>query len=124
MKKNAIALFLLVVSSNNWAQDVPEKFAREISKITQQYSDDMRQFLKSLPANTAQFNAMQQEQYCGIVSTYVNNFYQLTDKNRTSLPYSYANLTKQDIINKVEQSKEMLILKKYNIDCALDKGKQ
>ena len=56
------------------------------------------------------------------MATYVDDFYQLTNKNRDSLPFSYANMTKQDVINKVKQSKEMQILKDYNIQCDLNQN--
>lgn len=120
MKNKILALLLITFSTPLFAQQIPEKFARDLDKVTQQYSQDMRDFLKSLPPTTVQFDAQQKAKYCSIVASYVDNFYQLTDKNRDSLPFSYANMTKQDVIAKVQQSKEMQILKSYNIQCDLN----
>lgn len=122
MKKKILATLMIAMCSSSFAQDIPEKFARDLDKITQQYSLDMRGFLKSLPPTTVQFDAQQKNQYCSIVATYVNDFYQLTNKNRDSLPFAYANMTKQDVINQVKHSKEMQILKNYNIQCDLNQG--
>lgn len=122
MKKLAFSIVMLCFTAQVFAQDVPEKFARDLDKISTQYSADMRQFLRSLPASTHQFNPQQKNQYCSIVATYVDDFYQLTTKNRDSLPFSYANMTKQDVIDKVKQSKEMQILKDYNIQCDLNQN--
>ena len=120
MKKFSIYLVLSLFATPSFAQQIPEKFARDLDKISAKYSSDMRQFLKSLPSNTVEFNSAQKATYCGFVSTYINDFYQLTQKNKESLPFSYANMTKHDIALKVEQSKEMQILQRYNIKCELD----
>lgn len=122
MKNKILALLLIALCTPSFAQQLPERFARDLDKITQQYSQDMREFLKSLPPTTVQFNTQQKNQYCSIMATYVHDFYQLTTKNRDSLPSSYANMTKQDVIDKVQQSKEMQILKDYNIQCDLNQN--
>lgn len=120
MKNKILAGLLITFCTSSFAQQIPEKYARDLDKITQQYSQDMRDFLKSLSPTTVQFDSQQKNKYCSIVATYVDDFYQLTNKNRDSLPFSYANMTKQDVINKVKQSKEMQILKDYNIQCDLN----
>ena len=122
MKNKILAALLITFCTSSFAQQIPEKYARDLDKITQQYSQDMRDFLKSLPPTTVQFDSQQKNKYCSIVATYVGDFYQLTNKNRDSLPFYYANMTKQDVINKVKQSKEMQILKDYNIQCDLNQN--
>lgn len=39
------------------------------------------------------------------------------EKNRSSLPPQYANMTKQDVIKQVTESNEMQMLVKYNVQC-------
>lgn len=119
MKKLILSTLILCVSFQIYAQPVPVKFAADLDQISTQYSKDMHHFLSTLTPTTVQFNLQQQAQYCAIVATYVDDFYALTDKNRASLPLSYANVTKQDVIVRVKQSKEMQILEKYNIQCDL-----
>lgn len=119
--KNIIVAFVLIwVGSQAIAQTVPEKYIRDMDKISNTYTTDMRQFLRSLPSSTVQFNPQQKNQYCSIVATYVDDFYQLIDQNRASLPFSYTNMTKQDVIVHVKKSKEMQLLSRYNIECDLN----
>lgn len=122
-KKIIVALSLIWVGSQAIAQNVPEKYLREMDKISNTYTTDMRQFLRSLPNSTVQFNPQQKNQYCSIVATYVDEFYQLIDQNRASLPFSYTNMTKQDVIVQVKKSKEMQLLSRYHIECDLNQVK-
>ncbi|AMW79198.1 hypothetical protein AMD27_10030 [Acinetobacter sp. TGL-Y2] len=122
-KKIIVALSLIWVGSQAIAQNVPEKYLREMDKISNTYTTDMRQFLRSLPNSTVQFNPQQKNQYCSIVAIYVDDFYQLIDQNRASLPFSYTNMTKQDVIVQVKKSKEMQLLSRYHIECDLNQVK-
>ena len=99
------------------AQEVPEKYLKEIDKISNQYNHDMKYFLRTLDAHTTSFDPAQKAQFCGIVIRYTDDFYQVTDKYRASLPLSYAQMTKQDVVQKVMQSKEMMLLSRYQIQC-------
>lgn len=122
-KKIIVALSLIWVGSQAIAQNVPEKYLREMDKISNTYATDMRQFLRSLPNSTIQFNPQQKHQYCSIVAIYVDDFYKLIDQNRASLPFSYSQMTKQDVIVQVKKSKEMQLLSRYHIECDLNQVK-
>lgn len=117
MKKIILALYFLVNSFSAIAQNLPEKYVRDVEAISNRYSNDMRQFLRSLPNSTVQFSPQQKNQYCFIVTTYVDDFYNLINQNRSNLPFSYANMHKQDVIALVIKSKEMRLVRKYNIEC-------
>lgn len=120
MKKIVLMSVVLWMSATSMAQQVSERYLKEIDNISTQYNTDMKYFLRTLDSHTTSFNPQQKAQFCGIVSRYVNAFYQATDKNRSSLPVSYAQMSKQDVIDKVMQSKEMRLISKYNIQCDLN----
>ena len=122
-KKAILALGLIWVGSQAIAQNVSERYVRDMDKVSNTYSTEMRQFLRSLPNSTVQFNPQQKHQYCSIVASYVDDFYQLIAQNRTSLPLSYRDMTKQDVILQVEKSKEMQLLSRYQIECNLNQAK-
>ncbi|OTG66012.1 hypothetical protein [Acinetobacter silvestris] len=119
MKKFIMALVVMLGSAQAFSANVPERYVRDIEKISAQYNTDMKIFLKSLSPQLKQFNPQQQTQFCGIVKQYVDDMYKTTDQNREYLPLSYTSLTKLDVINKVMASPEMQILKQYNIQCDL-----
>ena len=121
-KKAILALGLIWVGSQAIAQNVSERYVRDMAKVSNTYSTEMRQFLRSLPNSTVQFNPQQKHQYCSIVASYVDDFYQLIAQNRTSLPLSYRDMTKQDVILQVEKSKEMQLLSRYKIECNLNQA--
>lgn len=118
-----LALSLIWVGSQAIAQNVPEQYLHDLDRVSNTYTTDMRQFLRSLPNSTIQFNPQQKNQYCLIVATYVDDFYTLTDQNRASLPFSYRQMTKQDVIVQVKKSKEMQLLSRYHIECDLNQVK-
>ena len=122
-KKAILALGLIWVGSQAIAQNVSERYVRDMDKVSNTYSTEMRQFLRSLPNSTVQFNPQQKHQYCSIVASYVDDFYQLVAQNRTNLPLSYRDMTKQDVILQVEKSKEMQLLSRYKIECNLNQAK-
>ncbi|MCU4412616.1 hypothetical protein KTH71_00940 [Acinetobacter sp. WU_MDCI_Axc73] len=117
--KKITFLIILLVSAQTIFAGPPERYVRSIEKISNTYNTDMRSFLKSLNPQQTQFTQLQQTQFCGIVDRYVQDLYQVNDQYRSDLPLSYAKMTKQDFINQVMASKEMEILKKYNIQCHL-----
>ncbi|WP_227554786.1 MULTISPECIES: hypothetical protein [Acinetobacter] len=115
-----MAVLLFVGCAQHAVADSVERYARQVEKISTQYNMQMKNFLRSLNPQITQFDAQQKTQYCAIVKTYVDDMYKVTDENRSSLPPSYMSITKQDVINKVNSSPEMQILKKYNIQCDLN----
>ncbi len=119
MKKILLALFVGVSVQVASATGVPDQYVRTVEKISSQYSQDMKFFLRSLDPKITQFSAQQQQQFCGIVKKYVDDMYQVTDQNRQYLPLSAQSMTKQNVIDKVMTSPEMQLLKKYNIQCTL-----
>ncbi|MBJ9984527.1 hypothetical protein IAE19_03620 [Acinetobacter sp. S40] len=118
MKKITLLLSLVILGQSVLAAP-PERYIRSVEKISNSYNTDMRNFLRSLNPQQTQFTPAQQTQFCGIVNQYVQDLYQVNDQYRQDLPLSYAKMTKQDFINQVLASKEMQILKKYNIQCHL-----
>ncbi|MFW1858104.1 hypothetical protein [Acinetobacter defluvii] len=118
--KKIMAVLVLIGYTQLVFADAAEHYARQVEKISTQYNTQMKSFLRSLNPKITQFDAQQKAQYCDIVKTYVDDMYKATDENRSNLPPSYMSITKQDIINKVNSSPEMQILKKYNIQCDLN----
>lgn len=108
----------LVLCSGSAVASV-EDYVIAVDKINQTYKTDMRQFFGQLSPQQTSFTADQQVRYCSIVGRYVNQLYTAADKNRSSLDAQYRNLNKQDVIQQVMSSKEMMILKKYNVQCNL-----
>ncbi|WP_445660432.1 hypothetical protein [Acinetobacter sp. F16] len=100
-----------------WA-DV-EQYVTSVEKISQQYKQDTRNFFSILDAQQTSFTSQQHVQFCGIVGNYVEQLYQAADRNRDALDRKFRQMTKQDVIHQVMASKEMLILKKYNVQCDL-----
>ncbi|TCB75608.1 hypothetical protein [Acinetobacter sp. ANC 4173] len=96
-----------------------EDYVVTVDKINRNYKADIRQFFSQLNPQQTSFTAEQQTRYCGIMGRYVEQLYIAADKNRSSLDAQYRNLTKQDVIQQVMSSKEMMILRKYNVQCNL-----
>ena len=44
MKNKILAALLITFCTSSFAQQIPEKYERDLDKITQQYSQDMRDF--------------------------------------------------------------------------------
>lgn len=120
MKKIILVSCLILYSFTTLAQNLPEKYVHDVEAISNRYSNDMRHFLRSLPNSTVQFNMQQKNQYCSIVTIYIDDFYNFINQNRASLPFSYANMNKHDVIARVKSSNEMQLLRKYNIECDLN----
>ena len=96
-----------------------EQYVLAVEEINAQYKQDTRQFLRGLNPQQQGFNPQQQQQFCGIVSRYVDRLYQAADENRAYLDRRYQNINKQDVIQQVNTSKEMQLLKKYQVNCDL-----
>lgn len=120
MNKTLIALGLFLFVNSTTVLASTDRYVSDVEKISDQYSLDMKFFLRSLDPKTTQFNVQQQTQFCGIVKKYVDDMYLTTDQNRSSLPPSAQSITKQSIIDKVMTSPEMQLLQKYNIQCNLN----
>ncbi|MFH7764513.1 hypothetical protein [Acinetobacter sp. BSP-28] len=117
MKKILLALWLLGCVGSNMAVASVEQYVAAVDQISEQYKQESRNFFRSLNAQQASFTPQQQAQYCAIVGRYIDSLYQAADQNRESLDRQFRQMTRQDVINQVMSSKEMLILKKYNIQC-------
>lgn len=117
-KVHFLAALWLAVSCGSAFASV-EDYVVTVDKINRNYKADIRQFFSQLNPQQTSFTAEQQMQYCGIMGRYVDQLYIAADKNRSSLDAQYRNLTKQDVIQQVMSSKEMMILKKYNVQCNL-----
>lgn len=96
-----------------------EQYVLAVEQINQSYKQQTRQFLKGLNPQQSGFSPAQQQQFCGIVSRYVDRLYQAADENRAYLDRRYQNINKQDVIQQVSTSKEMQLLKKYQVNCDL-----
>lgn len=119
MKKILFCCFLIGCVTSNIALASVEQYVTSVEKISEQYKQDIRIFFNSLNAQQTSFTPQQHVQFCGIVANYVEQLYQAADRNRDSLDRQFRQMTKQDVIHQVMASKEMLILKKYNIQCDL-----
>ncbi len=119
MKKILFCLFVLGCSVSGSVFAGVEQYVAAVEKISTQYKQETRNFFSSLDARQTNFTPQQQVQFCGIVGNYIEQLYQAADQNRESLDRQFRQMTKQDVIDQVMSSKEMLILKKYNIQCDL-----
>ena len=106
-------------ATSNIALAGVEQYVTSVEYFSQQYRQDVRIFFNSLDAQQTSFTSQQHVQFCGIVANYVEQLYQAADRNRDSLDRQFRQMTKQDVIHQVMASKEMLMLKKYNIQCDL-----
>ncbi|MGE8557899.1 MULTISPECIES: hypothetical protein [unclassified Acinetobacter] len=119
MKKILLILSVLGCASLNTALAGVEQYVAAVDQISEQYKRDSRNFFSSLNAQQTSFTPEQQTQYCAIVGRYIDRLYQAADQNRAFLDRQFRQMTRQDVINQVMSSREMLILKKYNIQCEL-----
>lgn len=116
-------LFILFAGSFAVYQSVHagsiEQYVQSVEAIKDTYRQETRAFFNGLDPYQKGFSQVQQEQFCGIVRKYVDGLYQAADENRAFLDKQYSGLIKQDVIQQVETSKEMQMLKKYNVKCDL-----
>ena len=120
MNKTLIAMSFLVLMNSSPVLASIDRYVSDVEKTSDQYSLDMKVFLRSLDPKITQFNTQQQTQFCSIVKKYVDDMYLTTDQNRQFLPPSAQSMTKQNIIDKVMTSPEMQLLQRYNIQCILN----
>ena len=105
MKKYIYLCLTLGMTLQNVYAASAEQYVLAVEEINAQYKQDTRQFLRGLNPQQQGFNPQQQQQFCGIVSRYVDRLYQ--------------DINKQDVIQQVSTSKEMQLLKKYQVNCDL-----
>jgi hypothetical protein len=117
---NSFFISLLLISSYGMANEMPTRYVKDIQKISDQYSADMKTFLKSLDPNTTQFESAQQAQFCAILQRYADQFHLTNQKHRKNLPLSYTVLTKREIVAQVSNAKEWQMLKQYGVQCQLN----
>ena len=116
MKKFVFIILMTGGMGNSFAASI-EQYVNAVEKIRSVYAQDIRGFLRSLNPQISQFTPEQQAQYCGINQRYIQDMSDAIEKNRSSLPPQYANMTKQDVIKQVTESNEMQMLVKYNVQC-------
>lgn len=119
MKKILLAVWLFGGVGANVAFANVEQYVAAVDQISGQYRQDVRKFFSSLNAQQTGFTPQQQAQYCGMLGNYIDRLYQAADQNREALDGQFKQLDKQDVIDQVMSSKEMLMLQKYNIQCDL-----
>lgn len=117
MKKILFYLLMAGCFTSNAAFASVEQYVAAVEKTSTQYKQDTRNFFSSLDARQSSFTPEQQTKFCAIVDTYIQKLYQAADQNRESLDRQFRQMTKQDVINQVMSSKEMFVLKKYNLQC-------
>ena len=116
MKKFVFIILMTGCMGNSFAASI-EQYVNAVHKIRESYAQDLRGFLRSLDPQLTQFSPEQQAKYCGINQRYIQDMSDAIEKNRSSLPPQYANMTKQDVIKQVTESNEMQMLVKYNVQC-------
>lgn len=119
MKKFIFAVFALGFGAQPVLAAGAEQYVLAVEQISSNYKKDTRDFFKTLNPMQQGFSSEQQVKFCGIVGKYADNLYQAADENRAYLDRQYAGITKQDVIKQVMSSKEMQMLKKYNVQCDL-----
>src|SRR5690606_15145248 len=90
-----------------------------IERINADHKRESRQFLSGLNPQQQGFSPEQNAKFCEIVGRYVDRLYQAADQNRPYLDRQFQNMSKQDVIVEVKSSKEMQLLKRYQVDCNL-----
>lgn len=97
-----------------------EQYVLAVEKINENYKQDTRTFLNTLNPMQRGFSAEQQADYCKILGKYADDLYSAADENRAFIDSEYRNMNKQDVVQQVMASKEMQLLKKYNVQCTLN----
>lgn len=119
MKRFIFAVFALGFGAQLASAASAEQYVLAVQQINESYKKDTRDFFNTLNPMQQGFSSVQQAKFCGIVSQYADNLYQAANENRAYLDRQYAGITKQDVIKQVMSSKEMQMLKKYNVQCDL-----
>jgi len=116
MKRTLLCLFLVWGISHSYAASTKD-YVRAVERISDEYHQQSRDFLRSLNPQQQNLTAAQQVEFCGIVARYVDQLYQATDKNRDVLDFQLQKLTRQDIVDQVKSSKMMQLLQSKNVNC-------
>lgn len=95
------------------------EYIEAVERINADYKKESRQFLSGLNPQQQGFSPEQNAKFCAIVGHYVDRLYQAADQNRAYLDRQFQNMSKQDVITEVKSSKEMQLLKRYQVDCHL-----
>ncbi len=119
MKRFIFAVFALGLGVQLASAASAEQYVLAVQQINESYKKDTRDFFNTLNPMQQGFSGAQQAKFCRIVSQYADNLYQAAHENRAYLDRQYAGITKQDVIKQVMSSKEMQMLKKYNVQCDL-----
>lgn len=96
-----------------------EQYVQAVERINDRYKQDTRTFLSTLDPMQRGFTPEQQAGFCKILNKYADDLYAAADANRAYLDRQYANISKKDVIAQVVDSKEMRMLKPYNVQCDL-----
>jgi len=118
MRTRFLCLFLIWGMSAANAASLKD-YAQSVEKISHEYHQQSREFLRSLNPQQQNLTAAQQVEFCGIVGRYVEQLYLATDKNREVLDFKMQKMTRQDIVDQVKSSKMMQLLASKNINCNL-----
>lgn len=97
-----------------------EQYVLAVDKINEGYKESTRNFLNTLDPMQRGFTAAQQADFCKILGKYADDLYAAADTNRAYLDKQFANITKKDVIAQVLSSKEMQMLKRYDVQCSLN----
>ncbi|MEN8425875.1 hypothetical protein ABFO79_04325 [Acinetobacter schindleri] len=116
MKRTLLCLFLIWGIPHSYAASTKD-YVRAVERISDEYHQQSRDFLRSLNPQQQNLTAAQQVEFCGIVGRYVDQLYQATDKNRDALDFQLQKLTRQDIVDQVKSSKMMQLLQSKNVNC-------
>ena len=101
MKKILLGICLLGWNYAVFAASAVE-YVDAVERINTDYKKESRQFLGGLNPQQQGFSAAQNSHFC---SAYLDRQFQ--------------KITKQDVIIEVKSSKEMQLLKRYQVDCYL-----
>ena len=118
MKKILLGICLLGWNYAVFAASAVE-YVDAVERINTDYKKESRQFLGGLNPQQQGFSAAQNSHFCSIVQRYADRLYQTADQNRAYLDRQFQKITKQDVIIEVKSSKEMQLLKRYQVDCYL-----
>lgn len=118
MKTRLLYLFLVWGISTGHTASLKD-YAQSVEKISADYHQQSREFLRSLDPQQQNLTTAQQTEFCGIVGRYVDRLHQATEKNREALDFKLQKMTRQDIVDQVKASKMMQLLQSKNINCNL-----
>ncbi len=118
MRTRFLCLFWVWGMSAAHAASVKD-YAQAVEKISYEYHQQSREFLRSLNPQQQSLTAAQQLEFCHIVGRYVDQLYLATDKNREVLDFQMQKMTRQEIVDQVKSSNMMQLLASKNINCNL-----